>query len=781
MDAKLPDPRPLIHVCDRHDFVEEMTSYLHSNQLQKYIEVYCNKVSPQKTPLVVGKLLDLDANEDFVRGLLNSVGHACPVEELVEQVERRNRLRLLQPWLEARIATGNQEVGTHNAIGKIYVTLNRDPVSFLTNDQWYDPAVLGKYCEKLDPSLAFIAYKRAGGACDQDLIRVTTAHGLFKDQARYLVEKQDLELWATVLTPPEEEQPGDTSEQNRRSLIDQVVQTALPETRDPDHVSTTVKAFMAADLPHELIELLERIVLQGSDFSENKNLQNLLILTAIKADKDRVMEYINRLDNFDGPEIAKIAISDEYGMYEEGFVIYTKFAKAAAKAEEATELNVLAMGVLVGDLKAMERATEFAERADDKKVWLRLAKAQLAEGLLAPAIASYLKADDHKDWPQVVSAAEGSDSYEELVPYLVMARTHVKETQLDTTLIYAYAMADKLGELEEFISAPNVARIDDVGERCFDEQMFSAAKLLFASINNNAKLALCLVNLEQYREAVDAARKANSVSTWKEVNRVCVRAGEFKLARIAGLQIIVHPDHLEELTSLYERSGATDELIELMEQGLGLDQAHSGVFTELGVLYSKYVPEKLMEHIKIFWYVSRRPFKTFSQRVPGAGAASTASWAARTPTPSKSTARPPTSIVPGERRPHGTQRSQVENECPEGDEGLRESFTVGRGRLPAQGGRAVRLGGQDDDRPSVRLPSRFIFGLRQEGKKRGGLLQGDSVLRQAAAAAAESVAAGPDAQSRPLSRHAPTQEAGEPTSRAAVPPRRAKREPDGRE
>ena len=29
MDAKLPDPRPLIHVCDRHDFVEEMTSYLY--------------------------------------------------------------------------------------------------------------------------------------------------------------------------------------------------------------------------------------------------------------------------------------------------------------------------------------------------------------------------------------------------------------------------------------------------------------------------------------------------------------------------------------------------------------------------------------------------------------------------------------------------------------------------------------------------------------------------------------------------------------------------------
>ena len=37
-----------------------------------------------------------------------------------------------------------------------------------------------------------------------------------------------------------------------------------------------------------------------------------------------------------------------------------------------------------------------------------------------------------------------------------------------------------------------------------------------------------------------------------------------------------------------------------MEQGLSLDSAHSGVFTELGVLYTKYNPTKLMEHLKIF-------------------------------------------------------------------------------------------------------------------------------------------------------------------------------------
>jgi clathrin heavy chain len=46
----------------------------------------------------------------------------------------------------------------------------------------------------------------------------------------------------------------------------------LPETKNADEVSTTVKAFMDADMPNELIELLERIVLHNSDFANNKNL-----------------------------------------------------------------------------------------------------------------------------------------------------------------------------------------------------------------------------------------------------------------------------------------------------------------------------------------------------------------------------------------------------------------------------------------------------------------------------------------------------------------------------
>ena len=55
-----------------------------------------------------------------------------------------------------------------------------------------------------------------------------------------------------------------------RCCVHQVVQTALSETQDPEEISETVKAFMTADLPNELIELLEKIVLESSVFSDHR-------------------------------------------------------------------------------------------------------------------------------------------------------------------------------------------------------------------------------------------------------------------------------------------------------------------------------------------------------------------------------------------------------------------------------------------------------------------------------------------------------------------------------
>ena len=42
--------RPLINVCDRFDMVADLTHYLYSNNMLRYIEGYVQKVNPAKAP-----------------------------------------------------------------------------------------------------------------------------------------------------------------------------------------------------------------------------------------------------------------------------------------------------------------------------------------------------------------------------------------------------------------------------------------------------------------------------------------------------------------------------------------------------------------------------------------------------------------------------------------------------------------------------------------------------------------------------------------------------------
>ncbi|THU64931.1 hypothetical protein C4D60_Mb01t31690 [Musa balbisiana] len=434
MEAKLPDARPLINVCDRFGFVPDLTHYLYTNNMLRYIEGYVQKVNPGNAPLVVGQLLDDECPEDFIKGLILSVRSLLPVEPLVAECEKRNRLRLLTQFLEHLVSEGSQD---------------------------------------------------------------------------------------------------------------------------------------------------------NSAFSGNFNLQNLLILTAIKADPPRVMDYINRLDNFDGPAVGEVAV--EAQLYEEAFAIFKKF-----------NLNVQAVNVLLDNIQSIERAVEFAFRVEEDAVWSQVAKAQLREGLVSDAIESFIRADDETQFHDVIRAAEDANVYHDLVKYLLMVRQKVKEPKVDGELIFAYAKIDRLGEIEEFILMPNVANLQNVGDRLFDDALYEAAKIIFAFISNWAKLACTLVKLKQFQGAVDAARKANSSKTWKEVCFACVDAEEFRLAQICGLNIIIQVDDLEEVSDYYQNRGCFNELISLMESGLGLERAHMGIFTELGVLYARYRPEKLMEHIKLF-------------------------------------------------------------------------------------------------------------------------------------------------------------------------------------
>lgn len=91
-----------------------------------------------------------------------------------------------------------------------------------------------------------------------------------------------------------------------------------------------------------------------------------------------------------------------------------------------------------------------------------------------------------------------------------MARKTLREPTIDTTLAYAYARTDRLHDMEDFLSVTNVADILVVGEKCFDDELYQASKLLFTSISNWARLATTLIYLEENQAAVESARKAGN-------------------------------------------------------------------------------------------------------------------------------------------------------------------------------------------------------------------------------------------------------------------------------
>ncbi|KAK4540289.1 hypothetical protein LTR36_009601 [Oleoguttula mirabilis] len=577
-EQKLTEQLPLIIVCDRFNFIHDLVLYLYKNQQFKSIEVYVQRVNPARTPAVIGGLLDVDCDENIIKGLLSSVSpESIPIDELVSEVESRNRLKLLLPFLEATLAAGNQQQAVYNALAKIYIDSNNNPEGFLKENDLYDTLTVGKYCEKRDPNLAYIAYSK--GQNDLELINITNENSMFKAQARYLLERADPEIWSYVL-----------SENNihRRSLVDQIISTAVPESQDPEKVSIAVKAFIEGDMPVELIELLEKIIIEPSTFSDNANLQNLLMLTAAKSDRGRVAGYIQQLDNYSPEDIAQQCI--EVGMHEEAFLIYKKAGQ-----------HVDATNVLVDHVVSIDRAQEYADQVDMPEVWSKVAKAQL-DGLRVPdSIESYIRAQDPSNFHEVIEIATHAGKDEELIKYLRMARKTLREPAADTALAFCFARTNQLPELEEFLRGTNVANIEESGDKAYAEGYHEAAKIFFTSISNWAKLATTLVHLGDYQSAVECARKANNIKVWKQVNEACVAKKEFRLAQICGLNLIVHADELADLVKQYESNGYFDELISLLEAGLGLERAHMGIFTELGIALSKYHPDRVMEHLRIFW------------------------------------------------------------------------------------------------------------------------------------------------------------------------------------
>lgn len=579
--VKLIDPKVLIILCDKNGFIKEMVRYLWENSLNVYIEMYVIRVNPANAGEVLGALLDLGAEESYVKQLLNTIGPNCNIEVMVREFEQRNKIRLLENWLEQRAAEGNTLKEVHNALAKLAIDFDKNPEQFLRDNRYYDIKTIGTYAESRDAHYAFIAYKRDPGVCDEEIIELTNKYNFYTLQAKFLVERMSKEMWEKVLSP---------QNPHRTLLVEQVVSNALPESRSVEEVSSTVHAFMQADMPEELLTLLEKIVLHSNEFSNIKKLQNLLIYTAMKTDRAKVMDYLSHLDNYDGPEVAKVAMDPKYKLYEEAFFIFNKIKQP-----------VEAVGVLLEKLNNVERAAEYAEKVGNTEVWSALGRAYLAREQFDEAVDAFVRARDASCYEDLILLSRKIPHYEKLIEFFDMARQTKKEAVIDNEYIYCLAKINKLPQLEQFISGPNSADLAKTGDRLYAERLWEAAKALYMKLKSNSKIASCLVRLSQFPAAIDYARKANNVKTWKEIVFACVEVKEFKLAVTAGTQVVLIPDHLEEMVQFYELNNVPEEMINVLEQTVTNEKSHIGIFTELASLYAKYNETKLFDFIKAYF------------------------------------------------------------------------------------------------------------------------------------------------------------------------------------
>lgn len=98
--------------------MKDLIFYLYGKGLHQEIQVYVQQVNPSRLPFVIGYLLDANCDAKVVESLVLSVHGHFSIQELVHEVEKRNRLKVLLPWLEMKSAEMNIIFETWNKIQK---------------------------------------------------------------------------------------------------------------------------------------------------------------------------------------------------------------------------------------------------------------------------------------------------------------------------------------------------------------------------------------------------------------------------------------------------------------------------------------------------------------------------------------------------------------------------------------------------------------------------------------------------------------------------------------
>ncbi|KAH3731458.1 clathrin heavy chain 1 [Pelomyxa schiedti] len=173
--------------------------------------------------------------------------------------------------------------------------------------QSYDCMQVGEWCQTRNPEMAMVVYMK--GFCDDKVMEVARSNSLYRQLAKYAGSRESPELWEKVLDLASADS----------SLKDNIMKSINSYTAE--EASVLFRSIMTADKPMLLMEVLEE-ALFNTQFQGNRNLANLLLLTATSQAPERVIPYASRIQNADWSEIALICTNK--GLEKEAAVLQGK-------------------------------------------------------------------------------------------------------------------------------------------------------------------------------------------------------------------------------------------------------------------------------------------------------------------------------------------------------------------------------------------------------------------------------------------------------------------------
>ncbi|EDO05779.1 uncharacterized protein BBOV_IV001820 [Babesia bovis T2Bo] len=571
--SALPNPKSLLIVCHKLGELAELTEYLYRNGMEKAIEVYVNTINPGGVATVVSTLFDLSASEHVIHSILENLHDPNGMKALIQIADERHQLLMLRDWLEKRVEEGHKETEIHTALAKIRVSSQKDAEQFLSTNKIYDRSIIGRFCEDRDPMLAYLVYSEA--QLDSDVLRLCIGNGFYKMLAAYALKRSSPSLWHDIFS-----ETSGLDDDNRKHVCEELVILA-PDSSNASEISCALKALLDAGMNEEVIALLEQLLLKQTQFSSSSNLQNLLLATAVKTNPSKLEEYLSKLDNYDVAALSKL--SDSLGQSRSSFAIL----KSAGRSLDALEALLSTT-----DADVLEEAHEYVQSLDKSELWFRLGRAYLGEKKVAQAIDAYVRSGDLSDHQRIKHAC--SNEPELFLQWLSNGRALKKSRDLDTDYLLCLADRGDIDKFKEVLNGQHSADVGYVGSKLMESRKYREAVLIYSSIPNFAKLALCHLHLGEFYQAADAALNSRNPQVLRQVVEECVGKNQLGTAHKVAIELLTYPDFLPGIVTLYETTGNTNELIKLLEKSA----PSVAVSTELAIAIAKYKPEELMNHFK---------------------------------------------------------------------------------------------------------------------------------------------------------------------------------------